>query len=353
MPPKMTGQHKRDQSPDNKQEKGEIGEKGRKKSDDESTMDKLKEKMGGLFHRDDKDDRNDPKKQNEKNEKDLSRSRSGGASRERRAKNQDPFGKKQDEKDKTGRLRSRSRSQERKGRQQSPDHKVPAGGSGLQQHQQQPTKMDMGAGAGAAAAKNGPGDGQHPGQSQGPAQPGHQQNPGQGVGPNMQRQQPGIGAAARAATGAAGAHTSQKSRTKRGLCWPVENKRDDPSRFIKPSSKVSWLYNWSPHPTKGAEGLQFIPMQWNAGGIGELKANVGRTEAKTLLAFNEPELRDQANMTAEEAAEQWMRFVEPLRRQGVRCGGPAMSNAGHAVGWMRKCNASVPLLEVWCCDGEA
>ena len=127
----------------------------------------------------------------------------------------------------------------------------------------------------------------------------------------------------------------QRLRTKRGLCWPVENKLDDPTRFTRPGSQISWLYNWSPHPTKNHPNLPFIPMQWNAGGIKDLHANVERAGVRTVLAFNEPELHDQANMSAEHAAEQWMLHFEPLRKKGVRCGSPGISSAGHAVQWMR------------------
>lgn len=56
-----------------------------------------------------------------------------------------------------------------------------------------------------------------------------------------------------------------------------------------------------------------------------------------ILAYNEPELPDQANMTAEFAAAEWLRCIEPLRhgQRPIRCGSPAISSAGHAVGWLK------------------
>ena len=122
--------------------------------------------------------------------------------------------------------------------------------------------------------------------------------------------------------------------SKRGIGWPVENKRDPVALFTRPGSRITWLYNWSPHPTPGASSLAFVPMQWNACGLAELPANVARSGARVCLAFNEPELPEQAHMTADVAARHWLATIEPLRRRGVRCGAPAISSAGHALTWL-------------------
>lgn len=125
--------------------------------------------------------------------------------------------------------------------------------------------------------------------------------------------------------------------SKRGLCWPTENHgKDEAFQFTKPGSKVSWLYNWSPHPTPNARSVEFVPMQWNHVHIDALAEHLRAAGARTVLGFNEPELPDQSNMSAELAAREWLRCVEPLRRggAGVRCGSPAISSAPHAVGWL-------------------
>lgn len=133
--------------------------------------------------------------------------------------------------------------------------------------------------------------------------------------------------------------------TKRGLCWPVENHgKDDPILFTKPGSKITWLYNWSPHRTPNAGGtLEFVPMQWNHVHIDDLAHNLrestkedshNETRPVTVLGFNEPELPDQSNMPVDLAAAEWVRCIEPLRQQGIRCGSPGISSAPHAVGYM-------------------
>jgi len=75
-------------------------------------------------------------------------------------------------------------------------------------------------------------------------------------------------------------------------------------------------------------------MQWNNANIDQLAEKAQGSPA--VLAFNEPELPDQANMPAELAAQEWLRYIEPLRRNGIRCGSPGISSAPHAVGWLQK-----------------
>ncbi|KAH8774436.1 hypothetical protein F5883DRAFT_546812 [Diaporthe sp. PMI_573] len=127
------------------------------------------------------------------------------------------------------------------------------------------------------------------------------------------------------------------SPSKRGLCWPTDNHgRDEVIPFTEPGSKVSWLYNWSPHPTPDASPLQFVPMQWNHVNIEELHEHAHSAGAPAILGFNEPELPDQSNMPVELAAAEWLRWIEPLRQAGVRAGSPGISSAPHAVGWLQE-----------------
>lgn len=138
---------------------------------------------------------------------------------------------------------------------------------------------------------------------------------------------------------------------KRGLCWPVEN-TDPVFTFTKPGSKISWLYNWSPNPTPNAASLSFVTMQWNHINIEHLASHVTTTGSTTVLGFNEPELPDQSNLSPEFAAVKWMEWIEPLRRKGVRCGSPAISSAGHAVGWLQDFVRRIRLqgsdVDFWC-----
>jgi hypothetical protein len=73
-------------------------------------------------------------------------------------------------------------------------------------------------------------------------------------------------------------------------------------------------------------------MQWNHVNIDAIVTKVQPGSA--LLAFNEPELPDQANMTVELAAKEWLRCIEPLRAVGVRAGSPGISSAPQGVDWL-------------------
>ena len=75
-------------------------------------------------------------------------------------------------------------------------------------------------------------------------------------------------------------------------------------------------------------------MQWNHVNIDALATKCG--SATSILGFNEPELPDQSNMSVKLAAGEWLRCIEPLRRNGVRCGSPGISSAPHGVIWLRE-----------------
>ncbi|SMR51777.1 unnamed protein product [Zymoseptoria tritici ST99CH_3D1] len=129
--------------------------------------------------------------------------------------------------------------------------------------------------------------------------------------------------------------SSSKPCSKRGLCWPLENNNnnDQVSAFTRPGTKVSWLYNWSPNPTTCS--LEWVPMSWNTADMSSLAGKVAHQSATHLLAFNEPELPDQSNISVSSAAAAWLEHIEPIRRTGVRCGSPGISSAGHAVKWLQ------------------
>ncbi|KAF3007322.1 hypothetical protein E8E14_005860 [Neopestalotiopsis sp. 37M] len=130
--------------------------------------------------------------------------------------------------------------------------------------------------------------------------------------------------------------------SKRGLCWPVDNK-DPVFPFTKPGSKITWLYNWSPNPQPNTTSgmLEFVPMQWNHVYIDQLADKIAQAGANTVLGFNEPELPDQSNMPVELAASVWVQYIEPLRQAGIRAGSPAISSAPQGVVWLQQFIASI------------
>lgn len=93
-------------------------------------------------------------------------------------------------------------------------------------------------------------------------------------------------------------------------------------------SGLSWYYNWSTDSIDGADPkMQFVPMIWGQGEYGPnwLK-NPDNKKYKTILGFNEPDFKDQSNISVDEAAGAWSNFTN----SGLRVGSPA---TGVAAPW--------------------
>ncbi|MBP5318299.1 MAG: carbohydrate-binding protein [Paludibacteraceae bacterium] len=95
---------------------------------------------------------------------------------------------------------------------------------------------------------------------------------------------------------------------------------------------VTWCYNWGTEPKSNAaswldnNGMEFIPMAWSG-----VNANALRTyynahpQEKYLLAFNEPNLTDQANMTPTSAAARWPNVTSLASELNLKVISPAMN----------------------------
>jgi hypothetical protein len=101
--------------------------------------------------------------------------------------------------------------------------------------------------------------------------------------------------------------------------------------------KVSWFYSWGVDtPTDVPAGMQFIPMIWGWRDGPEqdalfkkLTEESQRGTLNTLLGFNEPDGKDQANLPLETALEKW----PMLMSTGLRLGSPACVHPD--APWMR------------------
>lgn len=97
---------------------------------------------------------------------------------------------------------------------------------------------------------------------------------------------------------------------------------------------VGWYYNWAGTPGKGYEnqvidfeGMEFVPMCWNASYDAEAIREYCRTHPQTryLLGFNEPNFTKQANMTPAEAAAEWPAVQALARELGLKLVAPALN----------------------------
>ncbi|MCI8956704.1 MAG: hypothetical protein HFG29_06915 [Eubacterium sp.] len=131
-------------------------------------------------------------------------------------------------------------------------------------------------------------------------------------------------------------HTPASVSTKKGVAswWYAAN---DPNKDVSVLKKVgtSWVYNWGTTKEIAQKaqnsGMEYVPMIWgqwdvNDSKIAELKEGKESGLYKNLLAFNEPDLSDQSNMTVEQALQLWPKLEET----GLRLGSPAGAAAEDA-----------------------
>ncbi|HEX5323029.1 MAG TPA: glycoside hydrolase family protein [Capsulimonadaceae bacterium] len=100
--------------------------------------------------------------------------------------------------------------------------------------------------------------------------------------------------------------------------------------------KVPWFYSWGgDEPSDMPAGMEFVPMDWGYYGnkddkltkwLAKVKAQPG---IDTLLGFNEPDNKTQANLSVDAALEGW----PYLMQTGLALGSPAPVHADDA--WMQ------------------
>jgi hypothetical protein len=123
---------------------------------------------------------------------------------------------------------------------------------------------------------------------------------------------------------------SPRKSAKRGIAYDLASAAD----LAALSAGVSWWYNWSPRPHANLPadyrqryGMDFYPMLWN--GNFDAAAVTAWLQAdpsvRYLLLMNEPNLRDQANLTPVQAADIWPRYEAVAAATGVQLVGPAIT----------------------------
>ncbi len=131
------------------------------------------------------------------------------------------------------------------------------------------------------------------------------------------------GAAGSGAAGAGGAPTA----CKRGIAANTA-----PGAAFFPA--VGWWYNWSLQPSGGNTGIEFVPMVWGASTV----SGTIPTGSKFLLGFNEPNFQSQSNLTAAQAAADWVALQANAVKSALQIVGPGMNFCGPAA----SCNGTDP-----------
>ena len=105
---------------------------------------------------------------------------------------------------------------------------------------------------------------------------------------------------------------------KKGLCV----NKDMAQNIEAPEWGVSWYYDWNMEELKytSFQDLQFVPMMWTSSPTDEKTiSRFHKFGYKYVLAFNEPDHKEQSNLTVEEAVEGMRAFMN----QNLLVGAPA------------------------------
>ena len=122
-----------------------------------------------------------------------------------------------------------------------------------------------------------------------------------------------------AATIASTSNAASKRRvgsSKKGCCFAARKK--SPWLQYTQTLNPNWVYTWNTDQPEGLpKEIEFCPMIWGGGKEEKLKAKlaqlaplVEKGQVKYLLGFNEPDKKDQSNMTVERALQLWPLLME-------------------------------------------
>lgn len=123
----------------------------------------------------------------------------------------------------------------------------------------------------------------------------------------------------------------QKRSTKRGVSYNFQLPKEDTQML---ENGISWAYNWGTEISSDLSTefkkhqIDYCPMSWNANPniASKIRSYVkAHPECEFLLAYNEPNLTDQARMTPQEAASQWPALRALTTELNLKLISPAMN----------------------------
>jgi hypothetical protein len=104
-------------------------------------------------------------------------------------------------------------------------------------------------------------------------------------------------------------------------------------------SAISWSYNWGIDQLEVFDApfaeyeIDYFPMAWNGVNETALRNYIAtHPDCKYILAYNEPNLINQARMTPSQAAQKWPQLKAIADELGLKIISPAM-NSGTLAGW--------------------
>jgi len=103
---------------------------------------------------------------------------------------------------------------------------------------------------------------------------------------------------------------------KKGMGWGTNS----PIRTLR----GSWFYNWGPSTTESTTDIEFVPCKWTAWNDvdSQWQTILNNNTSNHLLGFNEPDGKEQANMSLALMLKRWPKMLE----SGMRLGSPAVAS---------------------------
>lgn len=97
---------------------------------------------------------------------------------------------------------------------------------------------------------------------------------------------------------------------KKGICFLLKGEHGDENLEKVRQLETSWYYGWGAEKSGSVDGSEFVPMVWGAGKtltdrLASIHSQIDEGSASKLLGFNEPDKKEQSNMSVDKAIEFW------------------------------------------------
>lgn len=148
------------------------------------------------------------------------------------------------------------------------------------------------------------------------------------------------------ATPRAGHHPHAHAHVRRGGSSGSSAKKqgaayNDASAAQALGNGVGWAYNWASSPDGSLpDGVEYVPMLWGTKTLTQflsgIEALLGGKDVKYVMAFNEPDINNQASLAATQAISLFKKFLSPYSGR-VKLVSPCVTNSpqqGQGLSWL-------------------
>lgn len=140
----------------------------------------------------------------------------------------------------------------------------------------------------------------------------------------------------------------QTRSSKRGLVFvPSPKHPSDNQIWVDNNSDLTWYYNYGPaaspaYSNRTQEEFEFVPMLWSPTTtfLNSVQSMIkSGTNISHILTYNEPDGTTStggSNLDPAVAATNWISQVQPLKKQGVKLGAPAVTGSPSGFTWLKE-----------------